>query len=117
MIEPQNQPKPTLDRATALAEALPVRDKDQLFALVKEAPKELSAGLMGALETSHAVENFVTLDARVQADQIGGFIPLLPKRMGQGSAMVSSPLLTTVIGMTGFFFALSLAALMMPWMV
>jgi magnesium transporter len=51
------------------------------------------------------------------AVSIGGIIPLLLKRLGQDPAAASSPLLTTVTDMAGFFFVLSLATLMMPWLV
>jgi len=51
------------------------------------------------------------------AVSIGGVIPLLLKRIGQDPAAASSPLLTTVTDMAGFFFVLSLATLMMPWLV
>jgi magnesium transporter len=51
------------------------------------------------------------------AVSIGGVIPLLLKRLGQDPAAASSPLLTTVTDMAGFFFVLSLATLMMPWLV
>jgi len=51
------------------------------------------------------------------AVSIGGIIPLLLKRVGQDPAAASSPLLTTVTDMAGFFFVLSLATLMMPWLV
>lgn len=51
------------------------------------------------------------------AVSIGGIIPLFLKRLGQDPAAASSPLLTTVTDMAGFFFVLSLATLMMPWLV
>jgi magnesium transporter len=51
------------------------------------------------------------------AVSIGGVIPLLLKRLGQDPAAASSPLLTTVTDMAGFFFVLSIATLMMPWLV
>lgn len=51
------------------------------------------------------------------AVSIGGITPLLLKRLGQDPAAASSPLLTTVTDMAGFFFVLSLATLMMPWLV
>lgn len=51
------------------------------------------------------------------AVSIGGIIPLLLKRLGQDPAAASSPLLTTVTDMAGFFFVLSIATLMMPWLV
>ena len=51
------------------------------------------------------------------AVSIGGIILLLLKRLGQDPAAASSPLLTTVTDMAGFFFVLSIATLMMPWLV
>ncbi len=51
------------------------------------------------------------------AVSIGGVVPLLLKRLGQDPAVASGPLLTTVTDMAGFFFVLSLATLMMPWLV
>lgn len=53
----------------------------------------------------------------VLAVSIGGVVPLLLKRLGQDPAAASGPLLTTVTDMAGFFFVLSLATLMMPWLV
>lgn len=51
------------------------------------------------------------------AVSIGGVVPLLLKRIGQDPAAASGPLLTTVTDMAGFFFVLSFATLMMPWLV
>lgn len=51
------------------------------------------------------------------AVSIGGVVPLLLKRIGQDPAVASGPLLTTVTDMAGFFFVLSLATVMMPWLV
>ena len=53
----------------------------------------------------------------ILAVSIGGVVPLLLKRLGQDPAAASGPLLTTVTDMAGFFFVLSLATLMMPWLV
>ena len=50
------------------------------------------------------------------AVSIGGVVPLLLKRLGQDPAAASGPLLTTVTDMAGFFFVLSFATLMMPWL-
>jgi magnesium transporter len=44
---------------------------------------------------------------------LGGSIPLLLKRMKLDPALVSSPLLTTVTDMCGFFFVLSFASLLL----
>ncbi|MEO1089773.1 MAG: magnesium transporter [Pseudomonadota bacterium] len=51
------------------------------------------------------------------AVSIGGVVPLLLKRIGQDPAAASGPLLTTVTDMAGFFLVLSLATLMMPYLV
>ncbi|MGR1581504.1 magnesium transporter [Thalassobius sp. S69A] len=51
------------------------------------------------------------------AVSIGGVVPLLLKRFGQDPAAASGPLLTTVTDMAGFFFVLSFATLMMPWLI
>lgn len=53
----------------------------------------------------------------ILAVSIGGVVPLLLKRLGQDPAVASGPLLTTVTDMAGFFFVLSLATVMMPWLV
>ncbi|MDO6591750.1 magnesium transporter [Loktanella sp. D2R18] len=53
----------------------------------------------------------------ILAVSIGGVVPLLLKRIGQDPAVASGPLLTTITDMAGFFFVLSLATLMMPWLV
>ena len=45
---------------------------------------------------------------------LGGSLPLLLKQLKMDPALVSSPLLTTVTDMCGFFFVLSLASLVMP---
>ena len=51
------------------------------------------------------------------AVSIGGVVPLLLKRVGQDPAAASGPLLTTITDMAGFFFVLSFATLMMPWLI
>lgn len=53
----------------------------------------------------------------VLAVSIGGVVPLVLKRLGQDPAAASGPLLTTVTDMAGFFLVLSLATLMMPWLL
>lgn len=53
----------------------------------------------------------------VLAVSIGGVVPLLLKRLGQDPAAASGPLLTTITDMAGFFLVLSLASLMMPYLV
>ena len=49
----------------------------------------------------------------IVAVSLGGLIPLLLKRLKLDPALVSSPLLTTVTDMCGFFFVLSFAALVL----
>jgi magnesium transporter len=49
----------------------------------------------------------------VVAVSLGGAIPLLLKRAKLDPALVSSPLLTTVTDMCGFFFVLSFATLLL----
>lgn len=53
----------------------------------------------------------------VLAVSIGGVVPLLLKRLGQDPAVASGPLLTTITDMAGFFLVLSLASLMMPYLI
>ncbi|NDR59735.1 magnesium transporter [Aliiruegeria sabulilitoris] len=53
----------------------------------------------------------------VIAVSIGGVVPLLLKRLGQDPAVASGPLLTTITDMAGFFLVLSLATLMMPYLI
>ena len=48
---------------------------------------------------------------------LGGMLPLLLKRMKLDPALVSSPLLTTVTDMCGFFFVLSFASMLLPRLV
>ncbi len=45
---------------------------------------------------------------------LGGLLPLILKRLKLDPALVSSPLLTTVTDMCGFFFVLSFAAAVLP---
>ncbi len=45
---------------------------------------------------------------------LGGMLPLLLKRLKLDPALVSSPLLTTVTDMCGFFFVLSFASALLP---
>ncbi len=50
----------------------------------------------------------------IVAVTLGGLLPLLLKRMKMDPALVSSPLLTTVTDMCGFFFVLSFASAILP---
>ncbi len=51
------------------------------------------------------------------AVSIGGLVPLVLKLVKQDPALASGPILTTVTDMCGFFFVLSFAQLMLPWLV
>lgn len=51
------------------------------------------------------------------AVSLGGAIPLFLKKIGMDPALASSPILTTVTDMFGFFLVLSLASLMLPLLV
>ncbi len=50
----------------------------------------------------------------IVAVSLGGLLPLLLKRLKMDPALVSSPLLTTVTDMCGFFFVLSFATAVLP---
>lgn len=47
---------------------------------------------------------------------LGGMLPLILKRLRLDPALVSSPLLTTVTDMCGFFFVLSFASYVLPYL-
>jgi magnesium transporter len=51
------------------------------------------------------------------AVSIGGTLPLILKRLRVDPALASGPILTTVTDMCGFFLVLSLAALMLPYLL
>lgn len=51
------------------------------------------------------------------AVSIGGTIPLILKKMNLDPALASSPILTTITDMFGFFLVLSIASLMLPYLV
>ena len=50
----------------------------------------------------------------IVAVTLGGLLPLILRRLKLDPALVSSPLLTTVTDMCGFFFVLSLASALLP---
>lgn len=50
------------------------------------------------------------------AVSIGGVVPLVLKRLGMDPALASGPILTTVTDLCGFFFVLSMAAAMLPYL-
>lgn len=51
------------------------------------------------------------------AVSIGGTVPLLLKRFGIDPAIASGPMLTTITDMAGFFLVLSMASVMMPYIM
>ncbi len=51
------------------------------------------------------------------ATTVGGLMPLVMKRMNIDPALASGPILTTITDMTGFFFVLSLATLVLSQLV
>jgi magnesium transporter len=57
----------------------------------------------------------MTLNTMV-AVSVGGLVPLVLKRLGRDPALASSPILTTVTDMCGFFFVLGFATLAMPYL-
>ena len=48
---------------------------------------------------------------------VGGSIPLILKKLNKDPALASGPILTTVTDMCGFFFVLSFATLLLPYLV
>jgi magnesium transporter len=50
----------------------------------------------------------------VMAVSLGGSIPLILKRLGMDPALASSPILTTITDMFGFFLVLSFATAVLP---
>jgi magnesium transporter len=50
------------------------------------------------------------------AVSIGGLVPMVLKRFKMDPALASGPILTTVTDMCGFFFVLSLATVMLPYL-
>jgi magnesium transporter len=53
----------------------------------------------------------------IVAVSIGGTVPLLLRRLGVDPALASSPILTTVTDMCGFFLLLSIAAAVLPRLI
>jgi magnesium transporter len=100
-----------------------VRPKELLRVLGKEASLGLINGLalgilLGAIAYLWKGSPFLGLVVggalainTIVAVSLGGIIPLLLKRADLDPALVSSPLLTTVTDMCGFFFVLSFASL------
>ena len=64
-----------------------------------------------------AVVAIALLGNTVIAVCIGGSVPLLLKGLNQDPALASGPILTTITDMCGFFLVLSLATLMLPWLI
>lgn len=106
-----------------------VRPRDALRVLMKELSVGIINGItLGLLVGAVAwvwkgnpalglvIGGALTLNT-VLAVLIGGVVPLLLKRFGQDPAAASGPLLTTITDMAGFFFVLSFATLLMPWLL
>ncbi|MBN8630804.1 MAG: magnesium transporter [Rhodobacterales bacterium] len=106
-----------------------VRPRDALRVLMKELSVGVINGvtlglLVGAVAwvwkgnpaLGLVIGGALTLNT-VLAVLIGGVVPLLLKRFGQDPAAASGPLLTTITDMAGFFFVLSFATLLMPWLL
>lgn len=102
-----------------------VRTKELLRVLIKEASLGMVNGVaLGTLLGGMAflwkgswvlglvVGSALALNTIV-AVSLGGLLPLVLKRFKLDPALVSSPVLTTVTDMCGFFFVLSLASLML----
>jgi len=53
----------------------------------------------------------------IVAVSIGGLVPLLLRRCKLDPALASGPILTTITDMCGFFLILSLATLLLPYLV
>lgn len=53
----------------------------------------------------------------VVAVMLGGAIPLVLRRFQMDPALASGPILTTITDMCGFFFTLSFATTVLPWLV
>ena len=106
-----------------------VRPVDAMRVWLKEASVGLANGLIlglliglvawlwkGNLFLGLAIGAALALNT-VIAVSIGGTVPLLLKRLGQDPAVASGPLLTTITDMAGFFLVLSLATMLMPYLV
>jgi magnesium transporter len=102
-----------------------VRTKELLRVLIKEASLGMVNGaalgtLLGGMAffwkgswvLGLVVGSALALNTIV-AVSLGGLLPLVLKRFKLDPALVSSPVLTTVTDMCGFFFVLSLASLML----
>ena len=102
-----------------------VRPVELLWVLTKEAGVGIINGvslgcLLGAVAYIWKGNAFLGLVVggamalnTIVAVLLGGMIPLVLKRMKLDPALVSSPLLTTVTDMCGFFFVLSFASLVL----
>ena len=103
-----------------------VRPKELLWVLVKEAKIGIINGLVLGLLLGGVASLWkgnpwlgVVVGGALAANTLvsvtlGGMLPLLLKRIKIDPALVSSPLLTTVTDMCGFFFVLSFATTVLP---
>jgi len=103
-----------------------VKPREILWVVLKEAKVGIINGLVLGLllgTVAYLWQNNIWLGLVVGAAlaantlvsvTLGGALPLLLKRMKMDPALVSSPLLTTVTDMCGFFFVLSFAAAVLP---
>ena len=103
-----------------------VRPRELLWVLLKEAKVGILNGLVlglllggvayawkGNLWLGLVVGGALAANTLVSV-ALGGMLPLVLRRLKLDPALVSSPLLTTVTDMCGFFFVLSFAATIMP---
>jgi len=106
-----------------------LRSHELLWVAIKESSVGLACGLVLGLMTACGVwlwkQNIylalvigiaMALNNLV-ATVTGGIMPLVLRRCGADPALASGPILTTVTDMAGFFFVLSLATLVLPWLV
>jgi len=103
-----------------------VRPKELLWVLVKEAKIGIINGLVLGLLLGGVAYLWkgnpwlgIVVGGALAANTLvsvtlGGMLPLLLKRLKIDPALVSSPLLTTVTDMCGFFFVLSFATAVLP---
>lgn len=106
-----------------------VRPADVLRVWIKEAALGLLNGLILGLMLGviswvwmgnpwlGAVVGIALAASTIVAVSVGGVLPLIVKRLGGDPALASGPLLTTITDMSGFFFALSLATLLLSYLV
>lgn len=106
-----------------------VRPRELLWVLVREAKVGIINGLVLGLLLGSVAYIWkgnswlgVVVGGALAANTLvsvllGGILPLLLKRFRMDPALVSSPILTTVTDMCGFFFVLNFAAMSLPLLV